>query len=173
MSFKFCPIYFLLCPDGFIAGNTQIGDVCLLKKTLKLLPNLSLLYENWFCLYIYISSLLFHYTQIKMTHLSWPPPNMSTVRQVCNGLRTGWLSSFVGSFRATGWLRWTLPQEGRDNKQSFFLLQKNPIHGPVAFASVFFFNQKFKHNVSCTILSNFSEHCPNVSYSLYLCIITF
>ena len=57
--------------------------------------------ENYFYSYIYISTLLFYYTQMKMTFLSRPPPNMNSIREVCKGS----LTLFFENHRATGCLR--------------------------------------------------------------------
>ena len=59
------------------------------------------------CFYsiIYISTLLFNYTQMKIAHLSRPQPNMSSIGEGCNSLGKTSLTSLVGSHWATGGLR--------------------------------------------------------------------
>ena len=52
-----------------------------------------------------------NYTHMKVTHLSWPSPNMNLIREVCDSLSdsTTSLTSFVQNHRATGWLLRTRP----------------------------------------------------------------
>ena len=47
-----------------------------------------LFYENFFYSYIYISTLVFYYIQMKMAHLPWPGPNMNFIQKVCDSLDT-------------------------------------------------------------------------------------
>ena len=44
-----------------------------------------------------------------MIHLSWPPPNMNMIGEVCDSHGTTSLTSFDRNHLATGWLRWTRP----------------------------------------------------------------
>ena len=62
-------------------------------------------WETWFYSYIYSSTLLFTYTQLKMAHLSRTSPNMSPIREVCDRLGKIFLTSLVGNHWATGGLR--------------------------------------------------------------------
>ena len=63
------------------------------------------LLENCFYSYLYISTLQSNYTHIKMTHLSQPPPDMSSIGEVCDSLGTDQQSCFGGNRWATGRLR--------------------------------------------------------------------
>ena len=49
-----------------------------------------------------------------MTYLSQPPPNMNSIREVCNSLGADYLTSFVGHHWATGGLpvNWTSEKGG-------------------------------------------------------------
>ena len=42
---------------------------------------------------------------MKMAHLSWTPPNMSSIGEVCDSLGAVWLSLYDGNHWATGRLR--------------------------------------------------------------------
>ena len=44
-------------------------------------------------------------TQMNMTHLSQPQPNLSSIGEGCNSVRTDWLSSFAGNHWASGGLQ--------------------------------------------------------------------
>ena len=52
----------------------------------------------------YILILVFNYTMMKMTYLSWPPLNMNTIREVGDSLGTDSLTMFVRNQWATGGL---------------------------------------------------------------------
>ena len=65
-------------------------------------PTLFSFLEKCFYSFIYISTMVFNYTQTKMTHLSEPQPNMSSIREGCNSLGKTFLTSLVGNLWATG-----------------------------------------------------------------------
>ena len=69
---------------------------------------------------LFISTLLFDYTKMKMTNLSWPPTNMNSIGEVCDSLGKDSLTLFVGN-HCTGLLYWLTvvnsdSGEGRDYK---------------------------------------------------------
>ena len=70
----------------------------------KLSYNLSSFEKKIFYSYIYISTMLFNYTRMKMANLS-PTPNMSSIGEVCDRHSQTFLTSFVGNHWATGGLR--------------------------------------------------------------------
>ena len=49
--------------------------------------------------------ILLYYTQMKMAYLSQTPPNMSSIRAVCDNLGKTSLTSLVGNYWATDGLR--------------------------------------------------------------------
>ena len=73
-------------------------------------------WENCFFSYIYILSLLFSNTQIKIGHLS-RTPNMSLIGEVCNSLGTVSLSLYCQNHWATGelWVNLTSVKGGLIN----------------------------------------------------------
>ena len=73
---------------GFKARNTQIRYYVFSQKP--------------FYFYIYISTIFFNYTHMKMINFSWPSPNMSSIGEVCDMLGTVWLSLSGGNHWATG-----------------------------------------------------------------------
>ena len=84
-----------------------------------------LFWENCFYSYIYISTLLFNCTQMKMVHLSWSPPNMSSIGASCGSLGTMSLTSCVRNLWVTGGIRLDSTQW----RESFplFLFEANEI----------------------------------------------
>ena len=109
------------CQRALKARNTQIPDVRFLIKTLrqtwvKTLKKISyavlrksiwksgnflktcLFWKNCFWSYIYISTLLFIYNQMKMDNL------FNLIREACNIFQTQAVPPFVGNLWATGWL---------------------------------------------------------------------
>ena len=69
-----------------------------------LLYNLYYFLKNFFYSFLYISTMLFNYTQMKMTHLFQPQPNTSSLLEGSN---------ILGVLADTWWIRpqWS-PQEG-------------------------------------------------------------
>ena len=65
--------------------------------------------------------MLFNYTQMKMTHLSQPQPNTSSIGEGCNSLGKTFLTSLVGNLWATGGFRVNL-YSGEGGLISFPLL---------------------------------------------------
>ena len=54
--------------------------------------------------YIYISTLLSNYTQMKMINLSPPPENMNMIQRACSIVGMPAVTAFVGHLWATGGL---------------------------------------------------------------------
>ena len=52
------------------------------------------------------NTVLFNYTQMKISYLSRPPPNMNSIGEVCDSLGKDSLTSIVGNHWTTRWLRW-------------------------------------------------------------------
>ena len=126
-TLEFCLIYFKLFQDGFLAKNTQIHNLRFLIKSLyqkkllitfnKLSFEIKTLFKNLHFFikllysFIHISTLLFNYSQIKMTYLSWPPPTMNSIHKECAiALEENSLTWFVRNHWASGWLWWTRTQ---------------------------------------------------------------
>ena len=61
--------------------------------------------ENCFSLLIYISTLLFNYTQKKKKHLSGPQPNKSLIGERCDRLGKTFLTSLFNNLWAAGGFR--------------------------------------------------------------------
>ena len=62
-------------------------------------------WEKCFYSDIYILTMLFNYTHMKMANLSSPSPNIGSIREVCDRLSKTFVMSLVGNHWATGGLR--------------------------------------------------------------------
>ena len=85
-------------------------------------------FENRFYSFNYISTMLLSYTQMKMTHLSQPQPNLSSIKEGCDSLGKTFLTSLVGNQWASGGL-WVNSSPVKGGLISFplFLLEENEI----------------------------------------------
>ena len=141
-NFQIMSDYCLLFWCGFLARNTKIQDILFflhknlkenvgkLKKNIVYTFEIKLVFKSY---NFYKSSIIFRKTSLVIDshfnlvislhpdgYLTSPPPNMNSIREVCDSPVTKSLTLFVGNHWATGWLRWT-PKCG-NYKQSFVCL---------------------------------------------------
>ena len=99
---------------------------------------------------------------MKMTYLSQPPPNMNSIREVCDTLGTESLTSFVGNHWATGWLRVNSTScKGRDYKRSFVCLYRVESRGPAVCSNIW--------PICCTCVDNIAIILSSLSGGSLCC----